>query len=195
MDLTPALKRAFVKQISVIYWRNKLAATTLNLAAGQNVVEIEVFEVQLSVSQLDEAVLRQIDRQIPYHILFILTYEGKAQAWIGYKEAAASGSNAFKVGRYYHTDWMTETDMQFRIDGLSMDAVYENLVRQIAGDALQSDSGESLRASVERDEKRQQLEKQIVALESKILKEKQLNRQVEMNAELKRLRKELSLIT
>lgn len=194
MDLTPALKRAFVKQISVIYWRNKLAATTLNLAAGQNVVEIEVFEVQLSVSQLDEAVLRQIDRQIPYHILFILTYEGKAQAWIGYKEAAASGSNAFKVGRYYHTDWMTETDMQFRIDGLSMDAVYENLVRQIAGDALQSDSGESLRASVERDEKRQQLEKQIVALESKILKEKQLNRQVEMNAELKRLRKELEAI-
>lgn len=194
MDFTPALKRAFVKQISVIYWRNKLAATTLNLAAGQNVVEIEVFEVQLSVSQLDEAVLRQIDRHIPYHILFILTYEGKAQAWIGYKEAAASGGNAFKVGRYYHTDWMTETDMQFRIDGLSMDAVYENLVRQIAGDALQSDSGESLRASVERDEKRRQLEKQIAALESKMLKEKQLNRQVEMNTELKRLRKELEAI-
>ena len=188
MDLTPALKRDFVKQISVMYWRNKLAATTLNLAAGQYVVEIEVFEVQLSVSQLDEAVLRQIDRQIPYHILFILTYEGKAQAWIGYKEAAASGGNAFKVGRYYHTDWMTETDMQFRIDGLSMDAVYENLVRQIAGDALQSNSGESLRASVERDEKRRQLEKQITALESKMLKEKQLNRQVEMNAELKKLR-------
>ena len=127
--------------------------------------------------------------------MFILTYEGKAQAWIGYKEAAASGSNAFKVGRYYHTDWMTETDMQFRIDGLSMDAVYENLVRQIAGDALQSDSGESLRASVERDEKRRQMEKQIAALESKMLKEKQLNRQVEMNAELKRLRKELETNT
>ena len=68
MDLTPALKRAFVKQISVIYWRNKLAATTLNLAAGQNVVEIEVFEVQLSVSQLDEAVLT--DKS---HIIFCLS--------------------------------------------------------------------------------------------------------------------------
>lgn len=48
-----------------------------------------------------------------------------------------------------------------RIDGLNLDAVYENFVRQIAGDALKADSGESLKASVERDEKKKQLEKQI----------------------------------
>ena len=80
--------------------------------------------------------------------------------------------------------------MQLRIDGLNMDAVYESLVRQIAGDKLQTDSGESLKESVERDEKKKQLEKQIAALESKMRKEKQLNRRMEMNAELKRLRKE-----
>ena len=68
-----------------------------------------------------------------------------------------------------------------------MDAVYENLVRQIAGDQLQTDSGESLKESVERDEKKKQLEKQIAALENKMKKEKQLNRRMEMNAELKRL--------
>lgn len=73
------------------------------------------------------------------------------------------------------------------IDGLNMDAVYESLVRQIAGDKLQTDSGESLKASVERDEKKKQLEKQISALENKMRKEKQLNRRMEMNAELKRL--------
>ena len=195
IDITPALKRVFVEQIRLIYWRNKLAATTLNLAAGETVTEIEVFEVRLNAPQLEEAVLRQMDKEIPYHILFILTYAGKAQAWIGYKEATASGNNAFKVSRYYHTDWIPEDELQFRVDGLNMDAVYEGLVRQVAGDALQAGAGESLQASVARDERRQQLEKQIAALESKMRKEKQLNRRMEINAELKKLRKELLVIS
>ena len=138
IDITPTLKRVFVEQIRLIYWRNKLATTTLNLAAGEAVKEIEVFEVRLNAPQLDEAVLRQIDKEIPYHILFILTYDGKAQAWIGYKEAAAFGGNAFKVSRYYHTDWVSEDELQFRVGGLTMDAVYENLVRQIAGESISS---------------------------------------------------------
>ena len=190
LDVSPTLRRVFVDQIRLVYWRNKLAASTLNIAAGEVVSEVEVFEVRLNETKLDEAVLKQIDKEIPYHILFILTCDGKAQAWIGYKEAAASGSSAFKVNRYYHTDWMPEDELQLRIDGLNMDTVYESLVRQIAGDKLLSESGESLKESVERDEKKKQLEKQIAALESKMRKEKQLNRQMEMNAELKRLRKE-----
>ena len=94
------------------------------------------------------------------------------------------------MSRYYHTDWVPEDELRFRVDGLNMDAVYESLVRQIAGGALQADSGESLQASVERDETRRQLEKQIAALESKMRKEKQLNRRMEINAEIKKLRME-----
>lgn len=194
LDVSPALRRVFVDQIRLVYWRNKLAASTLNIAAGDAVTEVEVFEVRLNEPQFDEAVLKQIDKEIPYHILFILTCGGKAQAWIGYKEAAASGSNAFKVSRYYHTDWMPEDELHLSIDGLNMDAVYESLVRQVAGDTLQSDSGESLKESVARDEKKKQIEKQITALESRMRKEKQLNRRMEVNAELKRLRKDLEKI-
>ena len=195
LDVSPALHRMFVDQIKLVYWRNKLAASTLNIAAGETVTEIEVFEVRLNDPQLDEAVLKQIDKEIPYHILFILTCDGKAQVWIGYKEAAASGSNAFKVGRYYHTDWIPEDELHLSIDGLNMDAVYESLVRQIAGDKLQTDSGESLKESVERDEKKKQLEKQISVLENKMKKEKQLNRRMEMNAEIKKIQSELKRIT
>lgn len=193
IEVSPAVKRIFVEQIRIIYWRNKLAAATLNLAAGDAVTEIEIFEVKLNTPQLDEAVLRQIDKAIPYHILFVLTYEGKAQAWIGYKEAS-SGGNAFKVNRYYHTDWMPENELQFMLGGLNMDAVYESLVRQIAGDLLQASAGESLKESVGRDEERRRLEKQIAALENAMRKEKQLNRKMELNAELKRLKKELAEI-
>ena len=191
LDISPALRRVFVDQIRLVYWRNKLAASTLNIATGEAVTEIEVFEVRLNDPQLDEAVLKQIDKEIPYHILFVLTCNGKAQAWIGYKEATASGSNAFKVSRYYHTDWMPEDELHLHIDGLNMDAVYESLVRQIAGDKLQTDSSESLKESIERDEKKKQLEKRISVLENKMKKEKQLNRRMEMNSELKKLRKEM----
>lgn len=48
-----------------------------------------------------------------------------------------------------------------------------------------------LAANVANDKRRRQLIKEIAALEKKIRKEKQLNRQMEMNAELKKLRKEL----
>ena len=191
LDVSPTLRRVFVDQIRIVYWRNKLAASTLNIAAGEAVTEIEVFEVRLNEPKLDEAVLKQIDKEIPYHILFSLTCDGKAQAWIGYKEAAASGSNAFKVNRYYHTDWMPEDELQLRIDGLNMDTVYESLVRQIAGDKLQADSGESLKESVERDEKIKNLKKQIEVIQGKIRKEKQLNVQMKLNGELKKLKKEL----
>ena len=43
-------------------------------------------------------------------------------------------------------------------------------------------------------ERKKQLEKQISVLENKMKKEKQLNRQMEMNAELKRLRKSLEVL-
>lgn len=192
MDISPALKKVFVEQVKIIYWRNKIAASTTNLATGNDVTELEVFEVRLNSPVLDDGLLRQIDREIPYHILFLLEYQGKYQAWIGYKEAATSGNKAFKVNGYYHTEWMLEDELPLKLEGLSVDAVYENFVRQIAGDKLKSEAaGESLKESVARDEQKQALQKQIDTLKTKIRKEKQLNKQMEMNNELKILKKKL----
>lgn len=192
MYISPALKKVFVEQVKIIYWRNKIAASTTNLATGNDVTELEVFEVRLNSPVLDDGLLRQIDREIPYHILFLLEYQGKYQAWIGYKEAAASGNKAFKVNGYYHTEWLTEDELPLKLEGLSVDAVYENFVRQIAGDKLNSEtSGESLKESVARDEQKQALQKQIETLKAKIRKEKQLNKQMQMNNELKKIKKEL----
>ena len=64
-------------------------------------------------------------------------------------------------------------------------------MRQIAGDSLSSTQGETLQESVARDEAKQELQKKIDSLEMKIRKEKQLNRKVELNTELKKLRKKM----
>lgn len=191
LNVTPALKRSFIDQIKTVIWRNKIAGDTMNIASGKTVTEIEIFEIQLCTPELDTDVLKLIDKEIPYHIVFILSYEGKYQAWTAYKEETVSGNSAFKVDTYYHTEWLEEENLPLKADGLDIDMVYENFVRQIAGDALKNVNDESLKESVEREKKREQLKKQIAALEAKIRKEKQFNKQVEMNGRLKKLRKEL----
>jgi len=193
LSVTPALKKAFTDQIKVIYWRNKIAPTTVNLAASDSVTEIEVFEIRLNTPDLDESILRQIDREIPYYILFLLEYSGQYRAVIGYKEASTSSKTAFKVDRYYSTDWMDEDSLPVHLDGLSMDAVYENFVRQIAGDVLGTGESTSLKDCVEQQKQREQIEKQIATLEAKIRKEKQPKKKFELVQELQIVRRQLEV--
>lgn len=195
INITSSLKRLFVDQVKNVYWRNKIASTTTNLIEGKYVTEIEVFEINLNSLQVDIDLLKSIDNVILYHILYILEYNGKYQAWIGYKESTNIEKKISKVDRYYHTNWLEETELIVKVEGLNLDDVYENLVRQIAGDKLQSDnSTKTLKQSVERDKEIETLQKQIGILQNKIRKEKQLNKQIEMNTELKKLRSALEKI-
>ena len=179
LAVTPAWKKVFIEQVKAICWRNKIAAATMNLAPGAAVTELVVFVVKLNSQTLDDSFLRQMDKEIPYHILFMLEYEGKYRAVIGYKEAAA-GKTAFKVDRYYSTDWLDEDDLPVHLDGLSLDAVYENFVRQIAGEVLADKNGTTLKESVEQQKQREQIEKQTATLEAKIRKEKQPKKKFEL---------------
>lgn len=63
LSLTPAIRKAFTEQIKMIYRKNKLSEDTLNLAPGERVTEIELFELKLASSDLDENVLCLIDRE------------------------------------------------------------------------------------------------------------------------------------
>ena len=192
LEISPALKKIFIEQIDKIIWSNKIASSTTNLAGGDLVKEIEVFEVFLKSPNLDDELLRHIDRAVPYHIVFILEYQGRYKACISYKESTLSGNMAFKVNSYYYTDWLDKQNLHLKLEGLNLDAAYENFVRQIAGETLQKIvSDESLKDSVARSEQKELLQRQILALESKIRKEKQLNKQMQINNELKKLKRDL----
>ncbi|NLH02498.1 MAG: DUF4391 domain-containing protein [Clostridiales bacterium] len=175
--LTTSVKDMIKDQIESVVWRNKLADSTMSVAAGEAVKEIQVFEIALRQRALDKCILSAIAKAIPYKILFVLTFGSEAQAWMEVS------------GTLYNTDWFTLEGFTLRFEGLNLDAVYENLARQIAGGRLDTDG--DIAKAVERDKQRQKLERDIAALEKKILREKQFNKQVELNSELKRLRKEL----
>ena len=192
LTIDKKLERSFIDQINSIRWVHKLSADTLNVEKGGTVEEVEVFLIKLKTSEIDLNILRQMDKQLHYHLIFILEFEGQYQIWTGYKEESVN--TTFKVGNYYHTDWVTEETSFLRIDGLNMDTIYENIVRQIAGDALTQENSESLKETVERQATREKLEKDIEKLRAKIRKEKQFNRQVELNAELKKSIEKLKIM-
>ena len=188
-DISASIKQLFMEQIKSIYWKHKIAATTVNLASGKEVTEVEIFEIQLNQQFIEEAVLKYIDRKIPYHILYLLKYQDMCCACIGYKENTTAK-------QYYYTDWMDSDGLVLRLDGLNVDQVYENYVRQIAGNRLQGRSKRtkeylSLKEDVEKDTKRQRLLKQIEKLETKIRRERQLNKQIELRDSVRKLQREL----
>lgn len=175
--LTPQTRDMIKDQIESVVWRNKLADSTVGISAGEDIKEIQVFEVQLRQRELDKRVLPAIAKAIPYKILFIHIFGDEAQVWI---EAA---------GTFYNTDWQPLDGFTLKFEGLNLDAVYENLARQISGGRLGTDG--DIEEAVVRDKERQKLERDIAALEKKVLREKQFNKQVELNGELKCLKKEL----
>ena len=175
--LTPQVRSMIRDQIESVIWRNKLADSTIGINAGEVVIEIQVFEIRLRQRELDKRILLAIAKAIPYKILFIITFGEEAQAWM---EAA---------GTFYHTPWVPLEGLTLKFQGLNLDAVYENLVRQIADGRLGTEG--NIADAVERDRRRQKLERDIAALEKKMLRERQFNRQVELSSKVKRLIKEL----
>ena len=174
-SLKPRVREIIKDQIESVVVCHKLADGWVS--RGETVEEILIFEVKLRQRELNKHILPAITQAIPYKILFILTFGDETQAWI---EASDT---------FYHTDWLPFDGFMLKFEGLNLDAVYENLARQIAGGRL--DAGGNIAEAVEIDKRRRKLEREIAALEKKMASEKQFNRQVELNGELKRLRAEL----
>lgn len=105
-----------------------------------------------------------------------------------------SGESSTKLTKTGGSSWLEEGELPVHLDGLSLDAVYENFVRQIAGTALGSDESATLKESVEQQKQREQLEKQIAALEAKIRKEKQPKKKFELVSELKQLQEDARMM-
>ena len=74
-----------------------------------------------------------------------------------------------------------------------MKELYEGFVKQIAKDEIEnvdSQTSSNLKESIEKTKKKKDLEKKIAKLQAQVRKEKQFNKQVELNGKLKKLKKE-----
>ena len=191
LSISSRIEKQFVTEIESVYWTHKLSPETLNVSPGTRVTEIEVFEVNLKEQQVSDNLIATIDREIPYHLLFVLRYEGRAQLMISFKEESKSREDKFKVDSYYRTDWTDYDKLTLSIEGLDLDRIYENFISQIAGDELNLEKAEDIRDALMIAKERDRLETYITKLEAKIRKEKQFNFQLELNQELRKAKEKL----
>lgn len=187
LTVNTANKRIFIDQINAIWWRYKLTADTLGVAPSETIDEIEIFEIELTTKNFDSSILRLIDRGIPYHTIFILTYEGESQLWIAYKEKTSSDS--LSVGNYYHTDFAPSERLNLSADGMSLDDIYAALFYQVSG--IQKDFSKPLKDVITEHEKRLKLEREIDRLEKQLRKETQPKKKFELHQQIQSLKKEL----
>lgn len=191
--VSTAWKNRFSAEVKTLWWRNKLATETLNVARGKRVTEVEVFELELRTKEgFDAKMLAELDARIPYHLIFVLSFEAKVQAWICYKEQARVGAKlTFKPGTYFHTPWMPREALALSVEGLDMDAVYEGLVRQIAArQGLVWAREATIAENIQFDKASTKVVREITALERKLARTVQLNRRLELKDKLRKLQAE-----
>lgn len=185
---TPSnIKRLLEEQVQRVVWANKLAPFTIGVPAGDVVDEIQVLRISLRTEVVDEAILRFIDKAIPYRIVFVLEYQEKYQLWISCREVSGG-----LCDKYYHTEWSPTELTRLNIEGANLDEVWERFVVQI-GD-LKMKRGASLPDRLLLKERSAKLQKEIERLERKARNEKQPNKKFELARQANGLKKELELM-
>ena len=190
-SLPSKTKNYFVNQVKSITWENKIDYTTMNIAKGKLVEEIEVFRVELYDYEIDDSVSYTIDENIPYHILFVFEYNNKRKYSLSYKEISRE-ARTININKIFQSDWISEDEDLLKFSGISLDSMYENLLNSISNNELDKFLGDTLKERVLSSIEYEKIQKQANNLSKKVKKEKQFNRQVELNTELKELNRKIS---
>lgn len=194
LHFTASVRKALNEQVKSVYWAYKLAESTLNISKGNLVTEIEVFHLLLNQPEVDECVLLQWDKELPYHVLFILEHNDKVRASIAFKLKDGSNKAYYSIKRYFYTPWMSKEKLNFTIAGITLDDVYENLVQAVAGKTLPLEEGKKMAERVEKTILQQEIQAKIDKLEAQICKQKQFNRVMELSSKVQKLKQILENI-
>lgn len=189
-----SLREFLTREFESIVWLYKLAPATLNVEDGEYVHEIDVFYCRMKENEYSIKPFSVMDELLPRHTVFIIEYGEKFDLLMHHKEISfVHGEQKWKCG-------VSEIQRDIRIDadtlniqGQSMDAVYNGLLSQISG--LSVSTREEYKEQVDLRKQIEFLWKQVTVLQKKIKAEKQFNRQMELSAEMRKLKKEIIVLS
>ena len=185
-----ALKDLFVTQVDQIVWKFKLAPETINLAATRAVSEIQVFGISLRTNKLDEGVLRAIDRAIPFPLVFELTWSGKRRAVAAFKRPSEAEAAKWVVSEYFATDWTPDDALRQPLPvALNLGGLYDAILTAMMPVANAAD--EDIQTRVARMEAIRAKTREVDRIKARLGRERQFNRRVDINAELRMAKQEL----
>lgn len=187
------LKTLFVQQVEQIVWQFKLAPETVNLPSRPAAPEIQVFGIQLKTPELSFDVLRSIDQAVLFPIVFELTHAGRTQVVACHKRPSEADASRWVLSDYFATGWLADNAERGAMPvALHLGGLYEHLLRALL--PLPTRAHETLAEHVARLDalaaKQREADKTAVKLE----RERQFNRKVAINADLRRLQTELEAL-
>ena len=185
-----ALKDLFITQVDQIVWKFKLAPETINLAATRAVSEIQVFGVSLRTNKLDDEVLRAIDRAIPFPLIFELNWAGKRRAVAAFKRPSEADAARWVVSEYFATDWAPDDAPRQPLPVvLNLGGLYDAILTAMMPVAKAAD--EDIQTRVARMEAIGAKTREVDRIKARLAREKQFNKRVAINAELRVAKQEL----
>lgn len=194
------LKDQFAAEIDKIIWKFKLAPETINLSATKEVPEIQVFQIDLKpgIVDLSEDLLRCLDNAVNFPIIFELTSARPSGNWVktvaAYKRPSGSDASKWVVGDYFGTVWLPADMQRSPLPvTLSLSGLYEELLKPLL--PLECRSEETVRDLSERCMQRNVKQRELERLEKLLLREKQFNRKIEINAQIRHMTAEVDALS
>ncbi len=195
-----AVKQKFIQQIEKIVWQYKLAPETINLPATKQVAEIQIFDVWLkdniAPTELDDSLLKVIDKAISMPLYYRLFAGEQVKFCMAYKRPSEADSNSWVVETYFATPWLNVANAlaaaQTLPIAINMQGLYEQLLRSVVTEPAKP--SETLQAQMERLSQARSLTKALESLTAQLVREKQFNRQIDINRQINQLKSQLELL-
>lgn len=176
-DLKTSQRDAFDADVARIDIVAVVSIKTLPaLSEGVDVKEFYVLNVQLKRKDYNPKNIELLTKQIPQKLVFALLYENEVQFAVYHTELVKS-------------DWQNAEEAKLIIQGINVDAVWENIVKNIGQITIQE--GCTLTEQIAVNKQKDKLLAQIASLEKKMLNEKQPRRKREYFEQIKKLKNQL----
>jgi hypothetical protein len=188
------IKELFTTQVSEIIWSHKLSPETLHLPARHGIVEIQIFTLNLKSETLDSAILRTLDKAIPFPTLFEIQHSNRIRFAASYKRPSDADASKWVIEGSFLLDWQSAETPRLPLPvALDLSSLHDQLIRQHV--TLPARPNESLRDHVARVQTIESKQREARQLEGRLQREKQFNRKVELNQRLRELRNDLGKLT
>ena len=180
LPLTKILKEKFVSDVDRIVVENSFTKENLNLASDAEIKEIMLLSISLKNQEFDGKVIEAIARQNPHKLVFLLSFEDQQQL-------------AIYHNKLYRTLWMAHDAITLKLQGYSLDEIWDSFIEQIAlyEERAEQTKDLSIEDRLEIQDQILKLEKQIDKTENTMWKEQQPKKKFELHTRLREYQKKL----
>ena len=176
-DLKTSQRDAFDADVARIDIVAVVSIKTLPaLGEGVDVKEFYVLNVQLKRKDYNPKNIELLTKLIPQKLVFALLFEDEVQFAVYHTELVKS-------------NWQNAEEATLQVQGINVDAVWENIVKNIGQITIQE--GSTLTEQIAVNKQKDKLLAQIASLEKKMLNEKQPRRKREYFEQIKKLKSQM----